>query len=75
MQASLNETPSNGMDLWVIERDEFVYHKMIAHVPLSSLSKPAKRVLIIGIGEGRRETHLCPSRRPCVSLHYQPADA
>jgi spermidine synthase len=99
MQASLNETSSNGMDLWVTERnegtafsfkieevlhseqsefqkldvlktatygnlmlldglvmtterDEFVYHEMIAHVPLSSLSKPAKRVLIIGGGDG-----------------------
>lgn len=31
--------------------DEFVYHEMMAHVPLMALSKP-KRVLIIGGGDG-----------------------
>lgn len=33
------------------ERDEFVYHEMIAHVPLNVHPKPA-RVLIIGGGDG-----------------------
>jgi spermidine synthase len=32
-------------------RDEFVYHEMIAHVPLISLERP-RRVLIIGGGDG-----------------------
>ena len=31
--------------------DEFVYHEMMAHVPLMALSKP-KRVLIVGGGDG-----------------------
>ena len=31
--------------------DEFVYHEMMAHVPLMALSKP-KRVLVIGGGDG-----------------------
>lgn len=31
--------------------DEFVYHEMLAHVPLMALAKP-KRVLIIGGGDG-----------------------
>ncbi|MFP4667443.1 MAG: polyamine aminopropyltransferase [Desulfosalsimonas sp.] len=35
----------------VSERDEFVYHEMIAHVPLFTLAEP-KRVLIIGGGDG-----------------------
>ncbi len=33
------------------ERDEFIYHEMITHVPLFSLSG-AKKVLIIGDGDG-----------------------
>lgn len=35
----------------VTERDEFVYHEMIAHVPLFTHPHP-KRVLIIGGGDG-----------------------
>lgn len=35
----------------VSERDEFVYHEMIAHVPLFTLAGP-RRVLIIGGGDG-----------------------
>jgi len=31
--------------------DEFVYHEMMAHVPLMALNKP-KRVLVIGGGDG-----------------------
>jgi spermidine synthase len=31
--------------------DEFVYHEMMAHVPLMALSKP-KRVLVVGGGDG-----------------------
>jgi len=33
------------------ERDEFIYHEMLVHVPLISLPDP-KRVLIIGGGDG-----------------------
>ena len=33
------------------ERDEFVYHEMIAHVPLLTHPNP-KRVLIVGGGDG-----------------------
>ena len=37
--------------MMVTERDEFVYHEMIAHVPLMVHPNP-KRVLIIGGGDG-----------------------
>lgn len=37
--------------IMVSERDEFVYHEMIAHVPLFTMAEP-KRVLIIGGGDG-----------------------
>lgn len=37
--------------MMVSERDEFVYHDMIAHVPLFVHPKP-KRVLVIGGGDG-----------------------
>ena len=40
----------DGMTM-VSERDEFVYHEMIAHVPLFVHPKP-KRVLVIGGGDG-----------------------
>ena len=40
----------DGMTM-VSERDEFVYHEMIAHVPLFVHPKP-KRVLVIGGGHG-----------------------
>jgi spermidine synthase len=40
----------DGMTM-VSERDEFVYHEMIAHVPLFLHPKP-KRVLVIGGGDG-----------------------
>ena len=31
--------------------DEFIYHEMMAHVPLMALDKP-KRVLVVGGGDG-----------------------
>lgn len=34
------------------EADEFVYHEMISHVPLLAMAQPAKRVLVIGGGDG-----------------------
>ena len=37
--------------LMTSERDEFVYHEMIAHVPLFAHSNP-KKVLVIGGGDG-----------------------
>ncbi|MEM2721946.1 MAG: spermidine synthase, partial [Thermoplasmata archaeon] len=33
------------------ERDEFIYHEMLAHIPLFSLESP-KEILIIGGGDG-----------------------
>jgi spermidine synthase len=33
-------------------RDEFIYHEMMAHVPLFALGDKARRVLIIGGGDG-----------------------
>ena len=48
-------------------KDEFVYHEMMAHVPLFALAKP-KRVLIIGGGDGGilRETLKHPSVEQAV---------
>ncbi len=40
----------DGMTM-VSERDEFVYHEMIAHVPLFTHPRP-RRVLVIGGGDG-----------------------
>ena len=34
------------------ERDEFSYQEMIAHLPLCSLRNPAKKVLVVGGGDG-----------------------
>jgi spermidine synthase len=33
-------------------KDEFIYHEMMAHVPLFALGESAKRVLVIGGGDG-----------------------
>ena len=38
--------------LMTTEADEYIYHEMLAHVPLCSLPKPPKQVLIIGGGDG-----------------------
>ena len=62
------ETLSHGRMLLIdgllmtSERDEFVYHEMIAHVPLFLHPKP-RRVLVIGGGDGGtvRETLKHPS--------------
>lgn len=35
----------------IVERDEFIYHEMIVHIPLMSHRKPEK-ILIIGGGDG-----------------------
>lgn len=37
--------------LMLTEKDEFVYHEMLAHVPLSSHPEPS-RVLVVGGGDG-----------------------
>ena len=40
------------------ERDEFIYHEMIAHVPMA-VKPDAKRVLLIGGGDGGAARELC----------------
>ena len=51
------DTPEYGKMLWnddlvmVSERDEFVYHDMITHIPMFTHPDP-KKVLIIGGGDG-----------------------
>lgn len=49
--------------------DEFIYHEMIAHVPLNSHPAP-KRVLIIGGGDGGtlREVTKHPAVEKCVQV-------
>lgn len=56
-QIEIVETKSHGRvmsldkKIMLTERDEFVYHEMISHVPLFSHQSP-KKVLIIGGGDG-----------------------
>jgi len=56
-QIDIYENPSFGRLLMLdgltqtTERDEFIYHEMLVHVPLVSLQDP-RRVLIIGGGDG-----------------------
>ncbi len=49
--------------IMMTERDEFIYHEMIAHLPMAALGG-AKRVLIIGGGDGGAVRELC--RYGCV---------
>ena len=44
-------------DLQLTERDEYIYHEMFVHVPMSLLKNP-KKVLIIGGGDGGIATEL-----------------
>lgn len=34
------------------ERDEFIYHELISHIPLLALPQPPRNVLIVGGGDG-----------------------
>jgi spermidine synthase len=34
------------------EKDEFIYHEMMTHVPILALGRPAESILIIGGGDG-----------------------
>lgn len=34
------------------EKDEFIYHEMMTHLPIMSLARPAESILIIGGGDG-----------------------
>jgi len=49
------------------DKDEFVYHEMMAHTALNALRRPAARVLIIGGGDGgvMREVLRHPSVERC----------
>lgn len=53
----------------VTERDEFIYHEMIVHVPMFTHPNP-KRVLIIGGGDGgaAREVLKHPDLEKCVMI-------
>jgi len=57
----------------ISERDEFVYHEMIAHVPLFVHPQP-RRVLVIGGGDGGtvRETLRHPSVEHCRLVEIDP---
>jgi spermidine synthase len=62
----------DGMTM-VSERDEFVYHEMIAHVPLFVHPRP-RRVLVIGGGDGGtvREVLRHPGVERCVLAEIDP---
>ena len=44
--------------LMLTEKDEFIYHEMIVHVPMA-VHKNAKNVLVIGAGDGGALRELC----------------
>ena len=44
--------------LMLTERDEFIYHEMISHVPMA-VKPDARRVLVIGGGDGGAARELC----------------
>jgi spermidine synthase len=62
-QIDIYEHPSFGKTLVLdglvqtTERDEFIYHEMLAHVPLLALDQP-RSVLIIGGGDGGTLRHV-----------------
>lgn len=62
----------DGMTM-VSERDEFIYHEMIAHVPLFVHQRP-RRVLVIGGGDGGtvREVLRHKSVERCVLAEIDP---
>ena len=64
--AGLGRMLINDGDIMLSERDEFVYHEMIAHVPLFARSG-VERVLVIGGGDGGtvREVLRHPGVRYC----------
>jgi spermidine synthase len=44
--------------LMLTERDEFIYHEMITHVPMA-VNPDIRRVLVIGAGDGGAARELC----------------
>lgn len=57
----------------VTEKDEFIYHEMMAHVPLFCMPE-AKKVLVIGGGDGGtvREVIKHPNIERCVLVEIDP---
>ena len=45
--------------MMLTERDEFIYHEMMVHVPLAVLGDRVKKVLVIGGGDGGCVRELC----------------
>ena len=45
--------------MMLTERDEFIYHEMMVHVPLAVLGEKVKKVLVIGGGDGGCVRELC----------------
>ena len=45
-------------DLMLTEKDEFIYHEMMAHVPMA-VHPNVKKVLVIGAGDGGVIRELC----------------
>jgi len=78
-QIDIVETAGHGRMLlidslvMISERDEFIYHDMIAHVPLFSHPAP-RRVLVIGGGDGGtlREVLRHDSVEECVMVEIDP---
>jgi len=56
------------------EHDEFSYQEMIAHVPLCTIEKPAKKVLVVGGGDGGVLRELA-RHRDLEEIHIAEIDA
>ena len=54
--------------MMLTERDEFIYHEMMVHVPLAVLGETVRKVLVIGGGDGGCVRELC--RYPPVSYTH-----
>ncbi|MEI6092134.1 MAG: polyamine aminopropyltransferase [bacterium] len=63
-EVDIIETPVYGIALFLdhlmmtTEKDEFIYHELLAHVPTTRIEKP-ERALIIGGGDGGIARELC----------------
>ncbi len=45
--------------MMLTEKDEFIYHEMMVHVPIAVMRENAKKVLVIGGGDGGCVRELC----------------
>ena len=57
--------------MMLTERDEFIYHEMMVHVPLAVLGEKIKKVLVIGGGDGGVAKELCSMTAWNISMSWR----